>query len=240
MSKSTASSNPTSDLPNGVPLPLDPPLPNGADRAAPPEPSRKSPFEALESENDIGKRESIFRNLEALKIPPDDDEDETAEEVLSLVPIRRPGKRAFRAHPADKYQIEVYIIEKAKEKTAYYVVPALGKALEAKDAIESLKRVLLVLCIGKSGKMFFWPVPAKGKFRDSGLRAVDKARRDWMKAVGDLELGGYQLFRMRLEDYGEPAWPETMPELEDLLELAFPADIVDTEEHPELKAAKNV
>jgi hypothetical protein len=236
MSKTVATPNPQDE----PPLPFGPPLPNGADGETRPEPSRKSPFEALESENDTGKRESIFRNLEALKIPPDDDEDEAAEEVLSLVPIRRPGKRAFRAHPDDKYQIEAYVIEKPKEKTAIYVVPALGKALEAKDAIESLKRFLLVLCIGKSSKMFFWPIPARGKFRDSGLRAVEKARHDWMKAVGDLELGGYQLFKMRLEDYGEPAWPDPMPELEDLLELAFPSDIIDREDHPELKAAKNV
>jgi hypothetical protein len=215
-----------------------PPQLNGEDPTATEEPRRKSPFEAIESEIG-GKRESIFRNLEALRIPPDEDDDDTSEEVLSTIPVRRPGKRAFRAHPDDKYQFEAFILENQKEKVSYYVVPSLGKVLIDK-AIENLKRVVLVLCINKSGRMFWWPIPAKGAFRDSGLRAVDLARILWIKAVGDLEQGGYQIHKMLQSEYGEPAWPEVMPLIEELLELAFPIDVIDTEDHPELKAAKNV
>ena len=146
----------------------------------------------------------------------------------------------FRTHPDDKYQFEAYILENQKEKVSNFVVPALGKALVERDAIESLKRVILVLCINKSGRMFWWPLPAKGTFRDSGLRAADLARTTWIKAVGDMEQGGYQIHKMLLSDYGEPAWPAVMPSVEELLELAFPADIIDSVDHPELKAAKNI
>jgi hypothetical protein len=222
---------------NGLDSP--PPLPPAEAAAEAEEPPRKSPFEAIESAVQTGKRESVFRNLEALRIEPDEDDEETSEEVLSTIPIRRPGKRAFRAHPDDKYQFEAFILENVKEKTSHYILPPVGKVLLTK-AIESLKHVLLVLCINKSGKMFFWPIPAKGKFRDSGLRAVDLARTAWIKAVGDLEQNGYQIHKMLQSDYDEPAWRTEMPSVEELLELAFPADIIDREDHPEVKAAKNV
>jgi hypothetical protein len=215
------------------------PPPPPADAAAAQEPLRNSPFEAIESEAGFGKRESIFRNLEALRILPDEDDSDLTEEVLTTVPIRRPGKRAFRAHPDDKYQFEAFILENVKDKVTYYIAPSLGKVL-IDQAIENLKHVILVLCINKSGKMFFWPIPAKGNFRGSGLMAVGLARDAWIKAVGDLEQGGYQIVKMLQSEYGEPAWPAVMPSIEDLLELAFHDNIIGASEHPELKAAKNV
>jgi hypothetical protein len=218
---------------------LEPPPPP-ADGGAAEEPQRsRSPFEAIESEVGLGKRESIFRNLEALRILPDEDDSDLTEEVLTTIPIRRPGKRAFRAHLDDKYQFEAFILENLKEKVACYITPSLGKVL-IDQAIENLKHVILTLCINKSGKMFFWPIPAKGNFRGSGLMAVGLARDAWIKAVGDLEQGGYQIVKMLQSEYGEPAWPAVMPSIEDLLELAFHDNIIITSEHPELKAAKNV
>jgi hypothetical protein len=199
----------------------------------------KSRFQAIENEMALGKRESIFRNLDALKILADEDDDDTSEEVLTSVPIRRPGKRAFRAHSDDKYQFEAFILEDAKDKVAYYIIPSLGKVLIDQD-IENIKHVLLVLCINKSGKMFFWPIPAKGNFRGSGLTAVGLAREVWIKAVGDLESGGYRTRKMLQSEYEEPAWPVIMPSVEDLLELAFHDNIIDTPEHPAIKSARDV
>jgi hypothetical protein len=199
----------------------------------------KSRFEAIASEVGIAKRESIFRNLEALKIPADEDDDETSEEVLTALPIRRPGKRAFRAHPDDKYQFEAFILEDVKDKVSYYILPELGKVLIDQD-IENIKHIILVLCVNKSGKMFFWPIPAKGNFRGSGLKAVGLARDVWMKAVGDLESGGYRTRKMMQAEYGEPAWPADMPSVEDLLELAFHDNVIDALDHPAIKAARDV
>jgi hypothetical protein len=215
------------------------PPPPPTDVAAAEEPQHKSPFEAIENEIGSGKRESIFRNLDALKITPDEDDSDLVEEVLTNIVIRRPGKRAFRTRPEDIYQFEAFILENLKDKTTYYIPPPLGKVL-IDAAIENLKHVILVLCIGKSGKMFFWPIPAKGNFRSSGLMAVDLARDSWIKATGNLEQGGYQVQKMLHSEYGEPAWPKVMPSIEDLLILAFHDNIIDTADHPEIKAAKNV
>ena len=214
--------------------------PAGGPEAATAAASKPTVFQALDDTHGAGKRESIFRNLEALKIPPDDDDDDdTSEEVLTSVAIRRPGKRAFRAHHEDKYQFEAFILEDPKEKVAYYIVPSLGKVLIDQD-IDNIKRVILALCINKSGKMFFWPIPAKGNFRGSGLKAVELARDIWIKAVGDLEVGGYRTRKMLQSEYEDPAWPAVMPSVEDLLELAFHDNIVDTPDHPAIKTARDV
>ena len=81
----------------------------------------------IEGKVGLGKRESIFRNLEALRILPDEDDSDLGEEVLSTIPIRRPGKRAFRAHPDDKYQFEAFILENLKDKVTSYVIPSVAK-----------------------------------------------------------------------------------------------------------------
>jgi hypothetical protein len=224
-------------LPNGK---KPPPPPPPAEAAVAEEPQRKSPFETIGDGNGIspGKRASIFDDLEALRIPPDED-DSDVEEIPSTLAVRRPGKRAFRTRPEEQYLFEAFILENTKEKVAYYVAPTLGKVL-VDQAIENLKHVILALCIGKSGKMFFWPIPAKGNFRSSGLMAVGLARDAWIKAVGDLEQGGYQIFKMNHSEYGEPAWPAAMPSLKELLDLAFHDNVILTFDHPELKAAKNV
>jgi hypothetical protein len=216
------------------PIDLMPPT-NGPDLG----PVARSPFQPLETTAGLEEKESIFRNLDALKILPDEDDDDTSEEVLTTVPIRRPGKRAFRAHSDDKYQFEAFILEDAKEKVSYYIVPSLGKVLIEQD-IENIKRVVLVLCINKSGRMFFWPIPAKGNFRGSGLVAVGLARKDWIKAVGDLESSGYRTRKMLQTEYDEPAWPATMPSVEDLLELTFHCNVINTPDHPAIKIARDV
>jgi hypothetical protein len=76
--------------------------------------------------------DSIFADLDALKIEPDD-EDETSEEVLTVVPVRRPGKRGFQAHHSEEFLFEAYIIEDTDTKTTYYVPPNIGKILKAED-----------------------------------------------------------------------------------------------------------
>jgi hypothetical protein len=219
----------------------DQPAPNGEDMtpaAVSTEEPVKSPFETIENEKFNGPS-SIFRDLDALKIEPDEEDEDFGEDVLTSIAIRRPGKRACRAYWDDRYHFEAYILEDVDDKVVYYIAPAVGKAL-AEQPIENFKHVILVLCIGKSGRMFFWPIPAKGTFRGSGLKAVDTARKDWIKAVGSLEAGGYQVTKMSLEDYGEPKWPDNMPSKEELLVLAFHDNIITTAGHSAIRNAKNV
>jgi hypothetical protein len=158
--------------------------------------------------------------------------------VLSGVGLHRPGKRAFRCLEEAKYLFEAFILEDIKDKTNYYIMPEVGKKLKDQD-IESVKQVILALCINKSGRMFFWPIPAKGTFRGSGLKAVELATTLWIKAVGEIE-SGYRTRKMLQEEYDEPAWPAEMPSITELLELCFYDNIIDSVDHPAVKAARNV
>jgi hypothetical protein len=184
----------------------------------------------LDRDNDV----SIFADLDALKIEPDD-EDDTSEEVLTVIPVRRPGKRGFQAYPSDEYQFEAYILEDTDTKTTTYVPPHLGKVLKAEDV--EVKRVILALCINRANVMFYWPIPAEGSFRDSGLLALKKARTEWYKAIGDLKAGGFRTRKM-LDDWGPPIWPDPMPSKRETLELTFHGNIARTLDHPAIKAAR--
>jgi hypothetical protein len=110
-------------------------------------------------------------------------------------------------------------------------MPEVGRTI-AEDS--EIKKVILALCINRSDVMFFWPIPASGTFRDSGLRAVGLARVDWIKAIGDLKLGGFRT-RKAKEHYDEPGWPAVMPSVNELLSLAFHGNIVDSPEHPAVR-----
>jgi hypothetical protein len=207
--------------------------------AAPTEETESSPFEEITREVSENAS-SVFDDLDALRegmLPDEDQED--VQEILSSCPVRRPGKRAIRTRPEPQYQFEAHILENIKENTAFYIIPSVGKVL-AEQAIENFKQVVLVLCIGKSGHMFWWPVPSRGTFRSSGLMAVGLARDNWVKAVGDFEAGGFKIFKMNHEDYGEPAWPTVMPSAQELLKLTFGDNIITKANHPEIKVAKNV
>ena len=87
-------------------------VPNGEDSAAVPVDAAVGPFTnfaALGLPQEPARPVSIFDNLDDLKIDQDDDDD-TSEEILTTVPIRRPGKRAFRAHPSDVYHFGAFIL----------------------------------------------------------------------------------------------------------------------------------
>ena len=88
-------SDTANETPSNIAIPAPVAKTNGA---GPVTTASKSPLEAIESEGST-KRESIFANLEALKIVPDKDDDDNSTEVLSTVPVHQPGKRPFEHTP---------------------------------------------------------------------------------------------------------------------------------------------
>jgi hypothetical protein len=177
---------------------------------------------------------SIFDDLEALRIDLDDDDD-VGQEVLSTVPVRRPGKQWFRCYPSAEYRFTAYILEDPLAKTTRYVVPEVGNAL-APDT--EIKKVILTLCINRRNVMFLWPVTTHGRWRDAALKAAEQARSQWVKAIGDTDLGAYRITEPKEgRDFGEPVWPEPMPSMKELLSLAFGGSggIVDSLEHPAVR-----
>jgi hypothetical protein len=176
-----------------------------------------------------GRPPSIFDDLESLRVDLDDDDD-MGEDVLSTVPVRRPGKHWFRCHPSDDYRLGAYILEDPVLQKFSYVVPTVGAVL-ASDTV--VKKVILQLCINRRDVMFWWPISTHPGWREAGLQAAARARHVWTKAIGDSSLGGYRISKPRDGlNFGEPAWPVPMPTASELLIVTFGnGSIIDSLEH---------
>jgi hypothetical protein len=167
---------------------------------------------------------SVFENLDEHRLDLDDDDD-IAEEVLTTIPVRRPGKHWIRVHPT--FEFPAVILEDKDTGENYYVMPEM-RALMTEDG--EARKVTLVLCINRRKIMFFWPVSSQGTWRSTALIAAERGKSTWIKAIADKALNGYRIKVSKL-DYGEPEWGEYT--LNQLLDLAFPqSHIISSVQHP--------
>lgn len=180
---------------------------------------------------------SPFDDLEALKqawqnANDSEDEDEGAVDILTTVPIRRPGKKWFAAHPSDDYLHFGCVIEDATSGLHYYVMPAVAE-LMTKD--EEARKVVMALCINRNNVLFFWPFSRIGTWQTSGMTAIKAARTNWVKAIGDLKQGGYRL-KVSRAGVPMPQWDTLeIPPMSELLKLAFGDRIIHSTSHPLLQ-----
>jgi hypothetical protein len=203
--------------------------------AAEPIPAPSGPLSASifsEEPGQPGERQpSVFADLSEHIIDLEG-EDDVAEELLTVVPIRRPSKKHFlRAHPSHRFVAMVY--EEPDTNETYYVHPRVRHLLTEE---EGAKRVYLALCTTKRKTLFFWPITTTsvGQWHATAVAALDAATKRWVKVISDRELGGYRV-RPARADYGEPDWGDHS--LEHLLDLAFRGRVILDQEHKVLKDA---
>jgi hypothetical protein len=176
-------------------------------------------------------------NLEELRAVPDL-ESVSVEKILTTVPVKRPGKNDFfRVHPDEGYAIDYYVLEHDtdQDQTTYWVTPNLWDVLS-----DYLRKVRLFTCISKRGNVFLWPAKlptldgnrgAQAWYK-SALQAADEAKKQWVKIIGNRDIGAYDLVRAR-GNLGDPQWPDHS--FEDLIRLAFRDKLIDTTDHPVIK-----
>jgi hypothetical protein len=174
------------------------------------------------------KPASVFDNLDDHRVDLDDDDD-VADDILTTVPVRRPGKHWVRVHP--EHQFPAVILEDRDNDEVYYVMPAM-RTLLTEDG--EARRCTLVLCINRRGVLFWWPIPSQGTWRSTALIAAERAKSAWIKAIADKDLNGYRV-KVARTDYGEPEWGEHT--LSELLELTFPTSthVIQSADHPMAK-----
>jgi hypothetical protein len=154
---------------------------------------------------------------------------------LTIQP-RRPDRSWFvRAHPDPAYRLVTNVIELKEDRESYLVEPALWPAL-ATEA--TLRQKLLTLAVNRQGTLFIWEanVPNEEGQRDewarTGLEAVERATKAWVRVVANMSAGGYDLVEAA-GALGEPEWP-TMT-LREVLAIAYKGRFIDTLEHPVLR-----
>jgi hypothetical protein len=177
-------------------------------------------------------------DLEALRVDPS--ADVSTEKILLTVPVRRPKRTEyFRVHPEETFCLDtfVFVRQDSLDRDTYLVAPGLRDQL-----VGDTHKVRLFTCISKHQVVFLWPArwpdEAAGgaglSWHKSGFEVAELAKKDWVRMVGNRELGAYEPIRARGE-LGDPAWPAGKT-FRDLLRLAFPADrFIDTPYHPVIR-----
>jgi hypothetical protein len=170
---------------------------------------------------------------EALRLPQDFEESAPVKRVLTIVPVRKPGKQEFvRVRPGVDWRIQVALIEDDAGGDVYAVAPALAAELAGE-----WKSAFLFLAITSAGDPFLWRcwVPQSGggrQWHESAIDAVRLAETAWARVRADQQAGYYKI-ELAAGKLAEPTWPEQS--FRDLLKLAFRDRLIDSLEHPFLK-----
>jgi hypothetical protein len=183
--------------------------------------------------------DSVFDNLEALRIAPDDASTAGTREVLRHVPVRKPNRTEFvRVHAGEDMQIVTGVFIDKEEREVYFVIPELRYELAGE-----LKPVMLVTAISRQGVVILWPVglPDEGGRRnawaDSSREACEMAKDNWVRLAADMSLGAYRIYQAQGK-LSEPVWPDK--KLPELMKLGFKDRIVDSEDHPVIKRLRGL
>jgi len=174
-------------------------------------------------------------DLEGLRLPSGGLDSVSTKKILNIVPVKRPNKQEFfRIKSGDEWVFQTMVLELKEDRETYIVSPALFANLE-----QEIKPVCLYTAYTRRGDFFLIPVmlPRMGKqnsWHESLQQAVNEAKSAWVRAVPNQSLGGYDIVEA-LGAIREPALPEDVAGITQLLPIAFRNKVVDTLDHPIVK-----
>jgi hypothetical protein len=153
----------------------------------------------------------------------------------SPIAARKPDPHNwFMAHPDPAYHFVTMVLDIKAEREIYLVEPDLREELG-----HELTPKVIVPCITRQNNIFLWPVSLPSStgrtntWTQNALDAVQSAMRGWIRLVANIEAGGYDVHHPRVE-IDPPKWPDLT--LEDMLEKAFGHYLIDSLDHPRVRA----
>jgi hypothetical protein len=185
---------------------------------------------------------NFFADLEAIRLGPEDTAQIGTREILTRVPVRKPGKAEFvRCHPDPNMSLAVTIyVDRDERDDVYFVAPQMRGALA-----EDLRPVLLQLAVSRKGVLFIWPLtlpdeenPLGRSWHESARKAAEIAKSQWVRETVDKALGGYRV-RQAEGKLSEPEWP-TDKTFSELLTIAFSDRIIMSEDHPVVRQLRGL
>lgn len=216
---------------------VDEPSMNGQE---PPEPIQ-DPFDPelhMVSPDDVsgesgGSRSSLFDPAFALD---DEDASPAVNPPVNDVPIRKPDKLKFyRVHPKFVLDRYILVVRDGMDETSYLITADLRKLVP-----EAVTKARIYPYISTTKTVALWRVnhPKEGSRRnrkvyDSAARATEAAKNEWTRVWWNAEVGSYSYQTARV-DLGEPQWPDM--DFQEMLETAFDGLVIDTADHPVLRA----
>jgi hypothetical protein len=186
-------------------------------------------------------KKSVFDDLEALRLSPEAIASVGTREVMTTVPVRKPGRNEFvRVHDDPAMSLTTMVLEDKDDRQTFFVAPGMWGAMAGE-----MRPVMLVRAITRQGVSIIWPrfLPPEGgsgstaAWYESAGEAVELAKKKWVRVKADMALGAYRIFEAQ-GDLPEPVWPDkTMGEL---LDIAFRDRVIDSEDHPVVKRLRGL
>lgn len=205
--------------------------PETAPAPAPTTPSTAPPATMTEAEKVMP-----IASLSRLRLAQNFGEHPLVEKVLTLVPVRKPGRNEFfRARSGEEWRFPTAMLVHRDELETehYFVDPSLHEEL-----VGNLRPVELVLAISKGGGIFLIPIglpDENGKWNlwhRSLAETMEVAETYWVKLAADRSQNMYQAFKARGE-IPDPIWPDLT--MDQILELALKDRFISTPDHPILR-----
>jgi hypothetical protein len=155
------------------------------------------------------------------------------------ITARKPERHTwFMAHPDPAFHFVTMVLDFKAEREIYLVEPELREELGAE-----LTPKVIVPCITRQNNIFLWPVSLPddsgrvNRWTNSATDAVEEAMHGWIRLVANMEAGGYVTHHPRVQ-IDLPTWPDLT--LEAMLEKAFKHYMIDSLEHPRIRALYEV
>jgi len=185
------------------------------------------------------KPQSIFSDLDKLRLSVGSTVFGGTTEILSKVPVRKPQKQEFvRVHPDQRMMLATAIYEDKQEREFYFVSPNMMSAM-----LGETTPVILVTAINRQKVSFLWPIKIANDngngnaWQDSAQQGCEAAKKTWVRLSADMSLGAYRIWAAQ----GELSEPEWRPEpLNELLEIAFRGRVIENDDHPVVKRLRGL
>ena len=176
-------------------------------------------------------------DLNTLRVNPDRGGLGSIRQILTHIPVRKPGKQQFiQVLPGAELPVELLILKDDGEN--YLIAPDLRETVATEVTL-----VTLQLAITPQRVVSIWPVVIPGDppnpWHLSAIEAANYARDGWIKVIADMNLGAYRIMKA-LGDLPAPEWPEELgktPEImmQAAIRIAFRGKMIDDPDHPVLK-----
>jgi len=154
--------------------------------------------------------------------------------VLTVVPVRRPGKQEwFRVRPGDEWRIQTAIFEAEVDRETYLVDRSLWGELAG-----TISPALILTCVNRAGDLFLWRCKLPGPdgrpnhWIDSALAVAREAEVEWRRMAANMAAGHYDAFRPSAE-LPDPEWPDRP--FREIIRTAFQGRMIDSLDHPLLR-----
>jgi hypothetical protein len=178
------------------------------------------------------KKTSIFDDLDALAVAPNEAAG-AMQEVLTHVPLQRPGRQVFfRTNPDPSWSLTTSIVfdEEGFGRDAYLVLPQMRGEL-----LGEVRTTLVSAIMTRQGVFQLWPLKLPlddghpNAWYESAREALELSRTRWVCMRPDLSLGAYRVL-CAIGDLPDPVWPDRP--FRELLDIAFRGRIIDSSDHP--------